>query len=484
MKRPRALIPLPHRSAREKHNREDFGDDEEAFRSAVEWQHARLKGSGGPRHHPGEAYGEGSNTRAAGESRDGAPAQRGAYVAFAEHGNALRAREVLEEAFSPESVATLTHSRRGGTGFLVHASASGVDALLEGGGTDERVSVLEGLFALPPAMKLAPSLAEYLGQSQGVAVDPGGVIEIPPEEEEEKEGGDWGSAGRDEMPHGRAGGEGGGFSEGSGGRPEGWLYDDGLVLYLSPGSVAGDSEEAVMESWRRDWGAPDLDLLEMWHWSSARGAETGAHEEQEEEGEELWVGADWQQVAEPAIPGAGAGSGSRAASAARHWAEAAGLVRSLARRAGMTPAEACGWDGVRVAAEGPGLVTIRGDDGWGFCFAWARGSPRDWSPPARLRTADRFLRWRRVGGGGGLARARPLVSRRCLVSERQFWAWTPFPHGARCDRARAEPGGRSCASAAPCVRSTRLRLVCPSGAPHLSADVAVLPVLRSIFHER
>lgn len=460
-------------------NRREFGGEEDAFRLAVDWQHNRLLaadataatattrggGGGGAREQTGvtDVYAQknqsiknsdrsaSSDDTAASdddtsagsridavhggygkESRGGGSGSSdgwGTFVAFASHGKARAARQFLEETFSDSSVATLSHTRRHGACFLVHANAAAVDALflddeeewangenaaLFRGGIESEdrwrsqvtgptsVAVgdeqkrgeeggrwlLEGFMALPPNLKIAPTMLDHLGLIEtsrepmvqtrtpttkgGVGRERGGGEEgyvlgndtprTKTEEKEAKKTSQGGLSGQDSdlltTSPGRA------------------VHKDGLIVFLSPGSVAPGEERAVAERWRRGWGSPTLDLYSLSFWSDPqhgapaatatgapakspamppRGANTSPLRQETREGE---AGA-----AKPVQDDDETAAAAAAASAVhvREWVGAARVVHSLSDSAGVTPAVACGWDRVRVSTEGPGFMTVRGD---------------------------------------------------------------------------------------------------------------------------
>ncbi|CAM9514596.1 unnamed protein product, partial [Ectocarpus sp. 4 AP-2014] len=95
------------------------------------------------------------------------------FVAFTSHARAARGREALSAALSPTSVLTAAHNRQQGGCFIVRASAADVESLMlllgeeeeeeESGGTDgsSRSCLFDGFVAVPPSLKLAPSLLDY-----------------------------------------------------------------------------------------------------------------------------------------------------------------------------------------------------------------------------------------------------------------------------------------------------------------------------------
>lgn len=365
-------VPVPLAPPPPAHRR-DFGDDEEAFRVAVDWQHARLRAAAA------EAAGDETaaddalrgDANSSGGSGGGGGAGWGTFVVLASHGAARRTRVELEVAFSPASVLTVAHNRWQGSCFLVHASVDAVDALLlpdnrregerfedrwsrdrsvegadahnsvggsrgsVGGGGGGLYGLLEGFVVLPSSLKLSPSLLDH----GSLLLDDDSVL------------------GLDGSSHGVAGAAASDADAASNAAssltaagpvlrtsPGKALHEEGLVVLMSPGSVPApfeDGARAVAERWRQEWSSPSLDLHSLWFWSDQpQGA--GQRGDKEER----------------------AGGGSPAAAAStllrREWSAAARTVHSLAERAGVSAGEACGWDGLRVAPEGSRL-TVRGE---------------------------------------------------------------------------------------------------------------------------
>ncbi|CAM9830520.1 unnamed protein product, partial [Ectocarpus sp. 13 AM-2016] len=155
---------------------------------------------------------------------------------------------------------------------------------------------------------------------------------------------------------------------------------EGLVVQvlLSP-EATGSRESALAslaESWKRSWASDSLNLSRLSFWSDADG-----HRPRE---------ADDEQATPPPLIAADF--------LAREWGGAARTVHGLAERlGGVSPAEACGWNGVRVAAEGggrsssAGWVTLR-DIGHLLPVA---GRDDHAPPPRQVRSSDTT-----VGGGG------------------------------------------------------------------------------------
>lgn len=291
-------------------------------------------------------------------------AGRGTFVAFTGHAEGSRARKVLMAAFSPASVSTVANSRRHGACFLVHAHVDDVDAFLNssvGGSSGSADSLLEGFIAFPPNLKLSPSLLDH------GSLDETRLSRAPPSGEGDAgAGGDDGSSAtaaatgnsdrgartnlaaaanaatgaataaaaraRDPLAAEDPSSDSAGPRTTTPGRA---LHRDGLVVLLSPGSVRRsdrDHGRAVADRWRREWSSDELDLHALSFWSDPGRARVGRE------------------------------GGSTEALLAREWGGAARAVHSLAeRRGGVSPAEACGWGGVRVAMEGPDLMAVRGE---------------------------------------------------------------------------------------------------------------------------
>ncbi|CAM9423672.1 unnamed protein product, partial [Laminaria digitata] len=86
----------------------------------------------------------------------------------------------------------------------------------------------------------------------------------------------------------------------------------------------------------------------------------------------------------------------------REWGWAARTVHSLAEREGLSPAEACGWNGVRVAAEGDGLITVR---------APGRGVPPGGVPPVPEKKGEKRERMACLMGLISFLASRPEAAR-------------------------------------------------------------------------
>lgn len=365
----------------------------------MEWQHARLARAGKVN------YAEGASRsaweRAIGDSGDVNGSQGfenmviaaglGIFVAMAEHSKAREARELLATTFSPECVITFAHNRRHGAGFLVHASAAEVDVLLTSNGGP--ADVLQALFALPPNLKMAPSLFEYMNGDDEIGSDrvafeaTGGVA---PDSGHDISGDSEEKAG----PFGEGPDQDGdayatttdSYTEGLTSRPGKALHEEGLVVFLSPGAVPASGEEDVADLWRREWGSRDLNLHSLSFWSSSQAkdivtASTAGMSPQEIEvarwarseqpsgpapasegnGEPLTEEVDGRNVDRTEATMTGAEAKIGAATLVREWEGAASIVHSLASRGDIAPGEACGWDMVRVASESPGLITVRGE---------------------------------------------------------------------------------------------------------------------------
>lgn len=318
----------------------------DAFRSAVDWHHARLRAS---------SVRAATTTTGAGDTNIGSDGGEGAgaWVVFTSHGRAARAREVLSSALSPSSVRTAAHNREQGGCFLVHASPADVDRLVllvdddedeeetppgeqeEGGGGGRGGlrggRLFDGFVAVPPTLKLATSLLDHGGvfapdfsdgtSAVAAARVPGFVDDLPRGEAEGEEQEERRSA---KISPGKA------LRRNSG--------SEGLVaLLLSPEPVDGEPATAVADRWRRDWSSPSLDLYDLSFWSALTGHRAYRRGGGEEELEE-----------------------SNADVLAREWGEAARTVHALADRlGGVSPAEACGWNDIRVAPESPSRVTLR-----------------------------------------------------------------------------------------------------------------------------
>ncbi|CAM9494152.1 unnamed protein product [Pylaiella littoralis] len=314
----------------ETNSRRYFGDDEDAFRSAVDWHHSRLRAAAGGDVELRGVEGGGGGAAAAGAEVGAGAGARGTFAVFTSHRRGGRAREVLSAALSPSSVMTVAHNREQGGCFFVHASAADVDALLllpeadedeqeviggggGGGGGGGRRRLFDGFVAVPPSLKLAPSLLDLDddGISPGKALRRNSGVE-------------------------------------------------GLVVVLlsPPLASSADDEDglALVERWRRDWSSASLDLHSLLFWSAEDGHPR--HCSGEREGEE------------DANANANTNTNTNTAAAevlAREWGGAARTVHALAERlGGVSPAEACGWNDVRVEAEGTGVGTRRrsSSSGW------------------------------------------------------------------------------------------------------------------------
>ncbi|CAN0071048.1 unnamed protein product, partial [Ectocarpus sp. 12 AP-2014] len=155
-----------------------------------------------------------------------------------------------------------------------------------------------------------------------------------------------------------------------------------VQVLLSP-EATGSRESALAalaESWKRSWSSDSLDLSRLSFWSDADG-----HRPRE---------ADDEQGPPPPPPT----TTSATDFLAREWGGVARTVHALAERlGGVSPAEACGWNGVRVAAEGggrsssAGWVTLRDI---GHLLPVAGRDDHD-PPPRQVRSSDTS------GGGGG-----------------------------------------------------------------------------------
>ena len=308
-------------------NRRDFGDREDTFRAVVGRHHARLRAEAA------EAYGgdAGDVSSAAGWST---------FVAIVGDGRGRetrKARAVLAEAFSDAAVRTAAAAAsdgRHGACFLVHANVTTVEAFLDrpevsragvgelgesaydGGDSSASLRLFEGgFFALPPELKLSPSLLDH-GLSDGKS--PADRQSVPTEGKQRREGNDVeeGPAAAAE-PRSTLTGK--------------TLNDRGLVVLLSPGCDHnfGEDGRALAERWRREWSSESLELHELSHWSSSS-----------DDSDRL---SPFSKVL------------------TREWSGAARAVRSMAEYQGVTPAEACGWDDVRLTPEAPGLITVRGE---------------------------------------------------------------------------------------------------------------------------
>ncbi|CAM9987905.1 unnamed protein product, partial [Ectocarpus sp. 12 AP-2014] len=158
----------------ETNSRRFFGHDEEAFRLAVDWQHSRLLPTAAAAAAAGDSRWA-TGAAAQGEEAGGSSGGTGTFVAFTSHARAARGREALSAVLSPTSVLTAAHNREQGGCFMVRASAADVESLMlllgeeeeeeeESGGTDGSISgsrLFDGFVAVPPSLKLAPSLLDY-----------------------------------------------------------------------------------------------------------------------------------------------------------------------------------------------------------------------------------------------------------------------------------------------------------------------------------
>lgn len=295
----------------------------------------------------------------------------GTFLVFTSHGQGRRAREALEVAFSPSSVLTVAHNRRQGGCFMVHASAAAVDSLLlldrqaegrevglgqgrkekqgdreRGGGEEE---LFQGFVALPPSLKLSTSLLDHGSINGGGSGGGGGGSSTKYD----------GSASSNDDDHDDDYSDDGKNSTRrltttattavatSTTLPGKALHKDGIAVLLSPGSASrfsgseeGGGEKALALRWRREWSATNLDLHGLSFWSHT------AHQMGESAGVEAGVGTGSAGEAEELL--------------VREWGWAARTVHALALRRGVSPAEACGWNDVRVAAESDGRITVRG----------------------------------------------------------------------------------------------------------------------------
>lgn len=303
-----------------------------------------------------DAAGNGGASQGGTGAGGGGGGGEGTFVVFTSHREARRARQVLEGAFLPASVVTVAHNRRQGGCFLVHASAAGVEALLaevekeEGeedrfeDGSEERSErpfaggrkgavgggLFEGFVALPSGLKLSPSLLDH------GSLDGGDDIVV-----DSATGSAAAAVDTNLFPLRTAPGKA--------------LREEGLVVMLSPGSVPPGKEETVAERWRRDWNSGSLDLHGLSFWSGGdrqKGAKAASGGGSGGDGDDGDIGVHGARAAAAATAGA---------VLSREWGGAARMVHALAERSGSTPAEACGWDDVRVAAEGPGLMSLRGE---------------------------------------------------------------------------------------------------------------------------
>lgn len=326
--------------------------------------------------------------KAAGEDgAEGGVASRagwGTYVAFASHANARAARGFLAETFSAASLATVAHDRQNGACFLVHANAAAVDALLlsvsrredeelgvgeESGGRrpakagaeargDRGALLLDAFVALPPTLKIAPSMLDHSGFV--VAAEKTAVAqEASAAAETRRRNGD------------RRNGEGNGLDGKHGDhddvlttKPGRAVHQGGLVIFLSPGSVTAGDELITAKRWSREWGSPEIDLHSLSFWSDPNDGAAPATLATTKHPPVRANDAESRRAPEAGDGRSVWGEDDVYAAAAMHvreWLGAARVVHSLADGAGVTPAQACGWDAVKVASEGPGFMTIRGE---------------------------------------------------------------------------------------------------------------------------
>lgn len=375
-------------------NRREFGDEEEAFQLALDWQHKRLlaaaaEAPGSTEEHqtasannPKRKYRNLASDRddnvpasvgsaveeESAEGGDTSGAGRGTYVAFASHGNAHAARGFLVEQFSATSLATVAHDRQYGACFLVHASAAEVDALLldvskreeEDTGGDAKTWPLEALVALPSTLKIAPSMFNHLGSA--VIPEKNSMAQVAPVSKRRGDQSDGeGDAGTDN-----------GISDKPTNQHDGHVLtttpgkavnQHGLIVSLSPGSVTPEGKHTAAERWRREWGSPVLDLHSLSFWSDQQ---NGAAPVAVAKAKQVPTRAnDVESRRAPAAGLGGVWGGGDIYEAAvmhvREWVGAARVVHALADSAGVTPADACGWDRVGVAPEAPGLMIVGGE---------------------------------------------------------------------------------------------------------------------------
>ncbi|CAM9502321.1 unnamed protein product, partial [Ectocarpus sp. 8 AP-2014] len=288
--------------------------------------------------------------------------------------------------------------REQGGCFIVRASAADVESLMllleeeeeESGGPDGSSGsrLFDGFVAVPPSLKLAPSLLDYGSDFDSYGSGVGVVIS----------GGRDGGSGRglvggessNAAPPGLAPAAATGAMASEERRGAGTLPGkalrrntgrEGLVVQLLLSPEATGSREsalaALAESWKRGWSSDSLDLSTLSFWSDADG-----HRPRE---------ADDEQAPPPPPPTA-------ADFLAREWGSAARTVHALAERlGGVSPAEACGWNDVRVAAEGGGRSSSAGWVTLRDIGHLLHGAERDdhAPPPRQARSSDTS------GGGGG-----------------------------------------------------------------------------------
>lgn len=240
---------------------------------------------------------------------------------------------MLTTAFSDTAVRTAAIDQRHGMSFLVHANIANVEAFLvreagmedvkgegvqegayySGDGSSQETRLFDGFFALPPELKLSPSLLDH-GLLSGATVN---ISSNSTEAGTEGMGtGPWSTV------------------------PGKSLNERGLVVLLSPGcdNRDGGGEPALVERWRQEWSSELLNLRELSYWSSfSKGFQRTTSTIPSEDGSQY------------------------SALLTREWSSAAVGVHSMAKSLGVTPAEACGWNNVKVTLEAPGLITVRGE---------------------------------------------------------------------------------------------------------------------------
>lgn len=250
---------------------------------------------------------------------------------------------MLTTAFSDTAVRTAAIDQRHGMSFLVHANIADVEAFLareagiedvkgggeqEGGdGSSEGTRLFDGFFALPPELKLSPSLLDHGlldGNQMNVHANGRDLLS---------------AIGNNSSNSTEAGNKGMGAGPWST-VPGKSLNERGLVVLLSPGcdNRDGGGEPALVQRWRREWSSELLNLRELSYWLSFS---------------EGMQGTMSTHPLEDVSP--------YSALLTREWSSAAVGVHSMAKSLGVTPAEACGWNSVRVALEAPGLITVRGE---------------------------------------------------------------------------------------------------------------------------
>lgn len=376
-------------------DRRYFGDDEEAFRAAVDWQHQRLLQATTaetdideiPAPPAAALNGDGLLRKGGNQQSDrvdgGGGAGWGTFVVFSSHGEGRRAREALETALSPSSVMTVAHNRRHGACFLVHANLSVADALLlldngqgaqnkgdsvgsAGGGTGGWL--FEGFIALPSALKVSPTLLDH---GIGSSFDGRGNINSSSGSNIAEGGDHYSMAAGPSEPATAATSGTSGEEEPLLTTPGKALSKEGIVVLLSPGSLSpllnGDEDEravataALAERWRQELSSASLDLHGTSFWSDTQGPVGGAAATVG-----LRDGGSAERSSAPGTTTTVAASARVAELLGREWVRAAQIVHSMAERGGVTPAEACGWDSLRFDSEGPDLMTVRGELGGGF----------------------------------------------------------------------------------------------------------------------